>query len=162
MGHALVQSFANRIASRFGAEVVPRDEIWLLRAIKQRYIPIHGTSFAEGALPDGAAAYLRDDNPRLHELRRRYARFQPAAVQHSAWTPDASARIDLRWFRGDNPYIWQYQDWNAEVADIITAYYLEGHDPLGLLRTPGEDGLFGVHTFSFNDEIAIHVGDVLE
>ena len=144
----------NRLVARFGVEIVPQDELWLLRAIKQRYIPIHGTSAAPGVLPEDAAAYLSQDNPRVLELRARYDRF-PSAVRHSLWTPESSAKMDLRWFRGDNPYIWQYQDWNAEVAYVITAYYLQSHDPLDLLHVLSEDGRFGVHTFSFNDEMLL-------
>src|SRR4051812_26177570 len=59
-------------------------------------------------LPAGAAEELVLDNPRLVELRRRYAQVNGPLAEHTFWT-DEYRRVDLElpYFRGDNAYMWQ-------------------------------------------------------
>src|SRR5512144_2667193 len=62
-------------------------------------------------LPDGAAAELRSDHPRLLELQRRYRAFDSPVCRHTFGWERAleEAAVDLRYFRGDNAYVWQYR-----------------------------------------------------
>src|SRR6202035_4100034 len=59
-------------------------------------------------LPDEAVAYLRPDNQRLLELRRRYQRLGSPLCDRTLWDDDnLSGELVLRYFRGDNAYLWQ-------------------------------------------------------
>ena len=112
-------------------------------------------SFCASSLPDGADAYLRAGNPRLVELERLYAAFHEPVVDHSLWGRQFQQdTIDLRYFRGDNGFLWQYRGYRdrevVRLTYLVTAYYLEKIDRLGLLQRLGEDGLFGAYTFDFN------------
>lgn len=100
-------------------------------------------------LPDGASAYLNEENPRLVELRQRYTAFQANASIAIVWTDEYANSSDLQSFRGDNCYVWQARDPNcAEINYCLTAYYVQNNDKLGLLEKNTEDGLFGVHTYT--------------
>jgi hypothetical protein len=105
-------------------------------------------------LPPGAADYLRADNPRLTELRRRYEEFRP--FQRPQW-PVASLEheLDFRYFRGDNAYSWQVRGGISESQYILTAYYVQGIDRLGLFDRLTEDHLFGSYSFDFNGRYVI-------
>ncbi|MDQ3803505.1 MAG: putative sugar O-methyltransferase [Acidobacteriota bacterium] len=109
-------------------------------------------SFNESLLPEGAPEYLRPDNPRLVELQRRYKALGHPAAASSQWS-DAfvSTDIDLRYFRGDNAYVYQFRGSNTELHFILTAYYTKTIDALGLLDRLSEDDLFGVYLFDFNN-----------
>jgi hypothetical protein len=96
--------------------------------------------------PAGADEALRHDHPRLVELRSRY-RGHPA-TNGSVWNERYVRReVDLRQFRGDNAYVWQRRRHSCAAAYALTAGYVERHDPLGLLETLGEDGVFGAHVY---------------
>ena len=51
--------------------------------------------------------------------------------------------------------MWQYQEQNAEINCILTAYYLRSIDRLGLLERLKEDGLFGALTFPFDENMVL-------
>lgn len=102
---------------------------------------------ARSPLPEDAAAYLRADNPRLLELERGYAEFDGRVTTPLLWRPGHVTAFDLRYFRGDNAYVWQIRDGASEVNYALTAYYVKSIDALGLLERLDEDELFGVHTF---------------
>jgi hypothetical protein len=106
-------------------------------------------------LPQGAEDYLRVDNPRLAELRSRYRGLNCPAACHSLWTDTHTSLIDLRYFRGDNSFVCQYQDQNAEVNYFLTASYLKSIDTLNLFGCLQEDGLFGAYTFEFDDNLLL-------
>jgi hypothetical protein len=99
-------------------------------------------------IPSDLASYLQNTNPFLQTLRERY-KDHPAAF-HSQWSPDfISRRIRLTEFRSDNAYIWQ----NREVQDtayLLTAYYAQSTDKLGIFDRFFEDGRFGAFSFDFN------------
>lgn len=108
----------------------------------------------DSPLPPDAAERLRRDHPRLQELRERYRRFDSPVVRHSMW--DESYRrddLDLRYFRGDNVYVWQYRSLRqqARLKNYIYASYLRGVDRRGLIRQLGEDGSFGCFSFAFEE-----------
>jgi hypothetical protein len=146
---------ANWLLAPLGAELVSKSEIQLLRRIADRHLPVRGPSFHPGPVPEGAEAILRPDHPRLAELRARYAAFAPPALAPSLWSPATVATIDLKYFRGDNAFVFQFQDWNAEVAYILTACYLRTIDQLGLLGRLQEDGLFGAYVFPFERDTVV-------
>lgn len=112
-------------------------------------------SFNQKPLPPEAEAYLQHDNPKLIELEEAYKHSPPPVIEHSLWTDQLQKyAIDLRYFRGDNAYIWQYRGLHSldavELTYLLTAYYLQNIDRLGLLKRLHEDELFGAYNFDFN------------
>jgi putative sugar O-methyltransferase len=61
------------------------------------------------------------------------------------------ATTNLRYFRGDNRYVFQLSDDNAETNYLLTAFYLKSIDALGLFHRLQEDRLFGVNAFDLGD-----------
>jgi hypothetical protein len=142
-----VKQSINRVLALGGAQVISRNELEWLRLKLVRLQPGLGPSFSETPLPQGAEEYLNRDNPKLTALRSRYRGLRCPASQHSLWTDERTALIDLQHFRGDNPYVYQLQDQNTEVSYVLTAYYLKPIDKLNLFARLHEDGAFGCHTF---------------
>ena len=106
------------------------------------------------ALPDGAASWLRPDNPRLIELVERYAAFDPRVSEPAAWTPDRLRDVDLRLFRADNAYVWQVRGLNLNpLAYALCYYHFAAGDSDGLLDRLDEDDLFGVHLFELDGRL---------
>jgi hypothetical protein len=107
----------------------------------------------EVQLPHGAVDYLHSENPRLLELRSRYAAFQENVSIPLVWTDDYAQSYALKSFRGDNCYVWQIADQNcAEINYCLTAYYTDAVDSLGVLQKNSEDSLFGVHAYKVNEK----------
>lgn len=105
-------------------------------------------SYRAGTLPHGAEEYLRTSNPRLVDLRDRYREREHPAADHTLWTEEYLGReLELRYFRGDNAYVWQHRDRNTELKHLLTACYLRELDTLALLERLEEDELFGVYGF---------------
>ena len=150
--HRSLTNLANSVLKRVGAEMTSSERLERYRRLERKFVPVWGPSYADGESPQIAIEYLRSDNPRLLELRSKYQSLQCPATNHSFWKTDYVGSIPLLYFRGDNPYVWQYQDDNSEIAHLLTAYYLQTQDRLGLLDSLPEDGLFGAYTFSFNGE----------
>jgi putative sugar O-methyltransferase len=108
-----------------------------------------GPSYIAGPLPPGAEERLRANHPRLLDLERRY-RGHPASP-HPIWQQDAvSNKVTMQYFRGDNLYLWQVRARLRPEQYAVTMLYTEHHDPLDLLATLSEDGLFGAHTFNLD------------
>lgn len=97
-----------------------------------------------GNLSAETIQYLSRDNPRLQQLKERYARFNKWA--HSSWTP-WEEKVDLLRFRGENDYLSQAYFKDTLKRYEITTAYVEVIDQLGLLQTLSEDTLFGVKTW---------------
>ncbi|MBO0887437.1 MAG: putative sugar O-methyltransferase, partial [Acidimicrobiales bacterium] len=158
----------NSIVRNVGLRLLPRsvrDPILRFRRCEPRYrlllqrfhIEDESALFERqvrpSPLPDDAGAYLRPDNPRLTELVHRYRAFDHPISAHSQWTDDYLNRnLDLRAFRGDQPYVWQLRDLNTEINYYVTFHYLSqtAGDLLERLR---EDGLFGSYTVSFDGRL---------
>lgn len=105
-----------------------------------------GTTYStETALPDGAAAYLDRDNPRLTELRRRYAALDSPLSAPTLWNDEYRTKsLDLAYFRGDNVYVWQQRHLgDLRLKLFVYLAYIEQLDERGLLGALGEDGAFG-------------------
>jgi putative sugar O-methyltransferase len=99
-------------------------------------------------LPERASDYLRPDNPRLGELRRRYEN-HPAS-HHSLWSQQyLSTQLRLDQFRRDNVYVHQRRAASKD-SYILTARYVQSVDKLGLLHILRDDHLFGNYLISFN------------
>jgi SAM-dependent methyltransferase len=130
----LLRRGANRVLGGFGYQIAkaPRRE-----ADKPEPAP----------LPPGAEAYLSPTNPRLLELERRYAAFDPRVTTPRVWRQGYVTPDDLRSFRGDNAYVWQVRDGAAQTNYALSAYYVKSIDSLGLLQRLEEDELFGAHAF---------------
>ncbi len=107
-------------------------------------------SYCLGDLPPGAREYLNPGNERLKALKARYQRYQPEALRPSRWSQDHIDSIQWPWFRGDNPYIWQFRAKNTEGKHVATALYLKSIDRHGWMNVLKEDGLFGASTFEFD------------
>ena len=100
-------------------------------------------------LPAGAADYLSDGNPRLRELRDRYASLDLPAVQHHLWSAGRVAEnVDLRYFRGDNLYVWHRPEHPRAMALKLVLYmrYLQDRGGNELFERLSEDGAFGCWT----------------
>jgi hypothetical protein len=116
--------------------------------------PVTGPSYVAADLPPGAAQYLRRDNPKLIDLRNRYAAFHP--FQHTQWSAEVLAHeLEFAYFRGDNAYNWQVRGGVEEFQYVLTAYYVQSVDRLGLFDRLTEDSLFGSYSFDFNGRYVV-------
>lgn len=137
----------NELLSVFDLHIVRRSLLYGWQAGETSDRP-------ELRLPKGAAGYLTVDNPRLQELRQRYAQFQVNASFPIVWTDEYVRSYDLQAFRGDNCYVWQTKDQNCdEINYCLTAYYAQSIDTLGLLHKNHEDGFFGAYTYTVNSQL---------
>ncbi|MBI2382589.1 MAG: putative sugar O-methyltransferase [Gammaproteobacteria bacterium] len=112
-------------------------------------VPSHDAS---RPLPPGATEYLRNDHPRLIELKHRYSNSSLPMANHSQWSAAYRAReIPLLNFRGDNAYVWQFRNTRSDERRkyYLYARYLQDRDPRRLLSSLGEDGLFGCWIFEY-------------
>jgi hypothetical protein len=99
----------------------------------------------------GADAYLRYDNPRLEDLRRRYG--PHPANDHIQWDRSAvESAVDLPCFRADNLYVFQSRRYPPLVLYATSAYTTQV-DQLGLMDALEEDDEFGVETFNFHGKV---------
>jgi SAM-dependent methyltransferase len=129
-----------------------------------RFFPRHGHHLLpdgflydwqkEGSLAAGSVRrgdrddYLSPGNPRLTELRERYAAFDRDATTPIVWSPGHVTEDDLRNFRGADIYVWQSGGLNyGLLAHLITYYYILSRDRLGLLEKLGEDPAFAARLF---------------
>ena len=135
-----------RIAESSGYKLVSKDLLYDWQ--KEDF----GASYVRSPLPDGAADYLRPDNERLQELEAAYKLFDAQVTTPVVWQPGYVRPEDLQYFRGDNPYVWQVRRW-GEVNYALATCYVRRTDALGLLDRLNEDGLFGIHTWSFDGTI---------
>jgi SAM-dependent methyltransferase len=136
-----------RLVSR-GAE--PHPDLVRLTPEDRRYL----TSLYDDSvpLPPGAEEELSQANPRLRELRERYARLDVPALTASRWSSDAvDSFLDLRYFRGETLITWHYRELPriSALKFFVFGRYVEERDPRGLLSELGEDGAFGCWTFSY-------------
>jgi FkbM family methyltransferase len=116
---------------------------------RRSYLRSHDT---RGKAPWSARFRLRRGHPRLLELKARYARLGSSLGQRSHWNETfLASELDLRQFRGDNGYLWQYRQLrqDAERKFETFARYVAARDPRGLLERLREDGRFGCWTFRF-------------
>lgn len=109
-------------------------------------------------LPQGALQTLQADNPQLIELRRAYRDSGLVVTRHSLWADETlSQELELRWFRGDNAYVWQLRQLRsqARLKQYLNLLDVREQDHLSLLDQLGEDGLFGCWTFEYANTQAV-------
>ena len=134
----------NSALKRLGFMVLDERKLYDWQKADSYTQPGYGSS----KLADGAAEYLVPDNPRLVDLKTRYAAFNADVTTPSVWTDSLVNPKDLLYFRGDNAYVWQVRMMNMNpMSYALTAYYLRSVDHLGLLEKLDEDEYFGVHAF---------------
>ncbi len=113
-----------------------------------------GPSYHKVALPIGAAEYLQPENPKLNELKRQYAKVDPAVTVPLMWNDKHVKPDEISYFRGDNAYVWQLRNaTQMEINYVLTTYYIKSFDSLGLFETLNEDNEFGIHTFSCDGKV---------
>lgn len=111
-----------------------------------------GLHSSRESLPSGADEVLREDNPRLLELRASYARLDWPVCVHSRWqSANVTGFLSLKYFRGDTVYLWHYRDSDelAQLKYFLYLRYLIERDRPGLLDRLEEDGAFGCWTYEF-------------
>ncbi|HET6963619.1 MAG TPA: putative sugar O-methyltransferase [Acidimicrobiales bacterium] len=117
-----------------------------------------GLHSSASSLPPGAEEVLREDNPRLAELRESYARLDWPVCSHSRWRPvNVSGFLSLQYFRGDTVYLWHYRD-SEELAQLkyfVYLRYLTERDGPRLLERLDEDGAFGCWTYRFPPDTTV-------
>ena len=143
----LVRQVISRAVRPYGYEIVDRDALYDWQQ------PVPAPVRPERApLPEGAAASLADDHPRLQELRARYAACDGKVTTPFVWTNDLVSGDHLRWFRGDHAYVWQLRGPNMNpLGYALTTYYVKAIDTLGLLDRLTDDNLFGNITFQIDN-----------
>lgn len=104
----------------------------------------------QGITPADRGA-LNATNPELQALRQSYAGVQDIIRTSPVWRSGYVAPEDLLYFRGDNPYVFQFRDKNTPEKYALTYFYLKTIDTLGLLDVLSEDGDYGVFTFPTGD-----------
>jgi FkbM family methyltransferase len=159
-GHARVQHLAGRawrgVKRRVEGEQRTELEFWIdvmhreLTSAEWRMLtaPYDDTT----PLPPDADTRLADDAVRLRELRTAYAASDLPVTVPSVWNKKLlKAQLDLRYFRGENPYVWHYREWPRamRLKYYLLAQYVDRIDERGLLEELGEDGAFGCWTFEY-------------
>ena len=99
-----------------------------------------------------AAQYLRTDNPRLQELRERYAALKVDAVAHSLWDAEyVGSEVRLEAFRAHSAYVWAYQELSrpTQMKYFLYAQYAQSKAARVLARLH-EDGAFGAICYDFD------------
>lgn len=94
---------------------------------------------------------LRPTNPQLEALRRRYVAFDTVMGTVPLWRSGYVTGEDLLYFRGDNCYVWQFQDNNTPDKYVLSYLYLRTLDTLGLFDVLTESADYGVFTFPTGD-----------
>lgn len=135
----------NRLLALADLQLGRKSEIERLNQSSLEFLPVP-------PLPRGSEEYLNPTNPILQSLRTRYD--SHPASDHSQWSRDfIRRRVDLSRFRQDSAYVWQAPDSVTDQSYLLTAYYVQLSDKLGVLSHLSEDGMFGAMTFLFNGKL---------
>lgn len=144
---------ARRIRSRKLALVErhprPAHPELVITAEDERYL----TAPFDSSVPlPPSASELSTANPRLRELRARYAALDLPPMNASRWSAEAvDGFLDHRYFRGDSLITWHYRELRraTSLKYFIYAGYVRERDESGLLDRLTEDGAFGCWTFDY-------------
>jgi hypothetical protein len=137
-----LQNSLNEFLRRRGKEIIQSDRVydWQRDTTKPHYRGLE--------LPQEASCYLRSNNPKLLDLKRRYSAFNPDVTTPMVWNEGHLRDEDIPYFRGDNAYVWQVRGQNMNILGYALAYYyLKAIDQLNLFDRMSEDGAFGNFTF---------------
>lgn len=138
---------ARRGLARLGYRVLPLDDE-ATKVADYDLSPHDPTSY----VPADAVAYLRRDNPRLLELRQAYEALDWPVLVKSRWATAMDATwFDLRYFRGESPYVWHYRESHriTRFKYFVLLEYHRANDANSLLERLGEDGAFGAFRFTY-------------
>ncbi len=142
-------NFANTLLKNSRYRLVEANNLYDWQTANKR-----GKKYCCAVLPEGAAEYLRRNNPRLSEYQRRYENFDSTVTEPLVWTNDKLKDEDISYFRGDNAYVWQLRGTNMhEMGYTLATYYLMSMDRLDLLNCLYEDGAFGSFTFKIAGKV---------
>lgn len=114
----------------------------------------------QGVTP-GDRATLRVDNPELLDLQRRYARVGELLGAPTIWQEGHVKPLDLLFFRGDNAYVWQFQDGNRPETYLLT-YLFQKERAGDLFDRLREDRAYGVFTFPAGEHDRLLSRDLLD
>jgi hypothetical protein len=142
----LAKATLSRVAEVYGYQFVPKHILYDWQ--KQ---PL-GPSYVSASVPKEATEYLHLGNSRLRELQEEYERFDAQVTDPLVWVPEYIKAEDLKFFRGDNPYVYQMRKW-GEINYALVSCYLAQEDNLGLLEKLEEDGLFGARTWQIDGKV---------
>jgi len=105
-------------------------------------------------LTNEAKEFLHLNNPRIKELKLRYTKLDKDVTSHLLWKDTHLGPDDIQYFRGDNPYVWQFRGPNMNILGYtLTTFYVKSIDNLDLLKLLEEDECFGNFTFSIDNKI---------
>jgi len=144
-----IKKFVNFMFRGWGHEIVESNLLYDWQK-SSKTLP----RYFESTLPEDAVNYLRQDNPHLINLQKRYAKFDKSIMAPLVWTDDQVTADDIKYFRGDNAYVWQLRGQNMSAINYaLTTYYVKSIDSLHLLEKLEEDKQFGVFTFPIDNKI---------
>jgi hypothetical protein len=106
-------------------------------------------------------AYLRIDNPELIDLLHRYEIAEHIFGSPTVWHATYVQPADILFFRGDNGYVWQYQDGNRHESYLLTYLYLK-ETAGGLFEMLREENDFGVFAFPAGEDDRLISRDLLD
>jgi hypothetical protein len=145
----MMMRMLNSALARRGKMIVPLECLY-----EWQRKPVLGPVYNPAPIPESARTYLSKDNPRLLDLQRRYAKCDSMVIVSATWTDDYLRAEDLRYFRGDNIYVWQVRGgpYTAggnyhEMGQALAAHYAKFIDRAGLFDRLAEDGAFGAFMF---------------
>jgi hypothetical protein len=144
-----MKNIAKSLLRRYGYGMLPSYLLYDFQKeprIRERY--------NKSKLPEGAEDYLQPNHPRLKELSTRYSLFNNKVTAPLVWTDDYVKPDDIKYFRGDNAYVWQLRGTNMNALGYTLAtYYVKTIDTFGLLDKLKEDENFGIITFFIDNKI---------
>ena len=141
----VIKNRAKKVLSRVGfrLERISDEELLLQKGYDPRHPP-----------PSSDLPYLSPGNPALLTLEQSYGNDPSPVGARSLWAQAMQTSVDdLRFFRGDNLYLWQYtrSPLLNQYRYFIYGRYVQSIDERGMLTTLKEDGAFGCLTFKFHD-----------
>jgi hypothetical protein len=141
-GTTLVLRGLRRLLKLKGYEILHQDGVYEWQRMSEG-----GDVHHPSPLPQDAAEILDRSNPQLKSLEQRYSRFEKVTtplIWHDGYIRDDQ----IRYFRGDNGYVWQLRGRNMNpLGYALTTYYVLALDKLRLLDRLKEDDAFGNFTF---------------
>lgn len=144
-----IKNLMNSVTNSYDYTIVHNSLLYEWQKYPQAAIPNN-----DFVLPDDANEYLDKDNPRLKELIIECAKYNRKFNKPLIWTKEYIDKIDLKYFRSDNPYVWQLRGSNQNyLSYALVTYYMKAIDKRHFLEKLEEDNLFGVNTFTVDSKL---------
>src|SRR5262249_27703187 len=147
---AIIKEALTEFLKHRGQEIVPTKLVY-----EWQRSPIIETCHAASELPNGAAQFLKPNNPQLIDLQDRYAAFDSSVTNSVLWGKGHVRVDDIAYFRQDNAYVWQLRGTNNLniLGYALAYYYAKSMDRMHLLVRLTEDNLFGSRTFIIDGRV---------